>query len=1196
MKKIIIYILTAAMLGATPAYAAEDKPEVDYIIPNVDIKNCNFIGVNQGEIKVIFSNVTEESVLDSIKLSYINAKGKETNVYTVNTLDKTGKIVNLQFGELLEDTEYSLKLEGEVLEIYQTMPKVIIDEDFENWETAEYTVNESLSGTNYERSKFNENAALKGVNMSSADVALNEENGDKYLEFSPNVLKKDITVGVYLPKEHTDGEIVTLMGIKEKNNNNDMLANLAMLYTWRLSSHYYNNNSTYSDLTDFKRDENGFYNVMFDISKRNTRVVTKDNGSVSEQSDCSVTISDLLGDEVIKKSFTDSKGEGGSVLYSSTAVKTYPVEEKELDNVWAISYYKAGYYMQPAVLGTPGIDRSANTMSFYINTDRGGKSGSEWISGIKVYDNITGQDYEIDYSNSYYYSSKKVELKFSDSVDVSLISDYTISFEGLTSADGLEFSDYSCETKLEEKIENCEDFEICVSPTGNDITYGNGEYPVRTFKRAMEIVGKISENSSYNGEVAVKVDGGVHRFQKPINISNLKFRLSIIGENKPVFTTAEEVAENDFVALSGGMEERIPADLNGKIRALNLLRYIPKTLQIPTGGAVKKFGVYKRDEEQPISAYPNGEEYITLSKTDFEKINYYETDESGNQVLSGEYGYDINIPRVANWGKTRVYACGYLTWTWKFSRVYVTVDSENQKVNLQKTTETLKNGDRIKFLNIPEEIDILGEWASENGYLYVYDDDFSDYELSESTKTVFNLKNTDNIKIEGLTFKNIAGTAIEVKECDGLNISGCDFINIGEAAISGDADTEIRNALIENNKLENLGASGIVIYGGDRTTLEESGNVIKNNTFKNIQVYSRTYYPAIKVNGVGNVVSYNTIINSPHMCIGFSGAKNKISNNYIYEFCRETGDSGAIYAGRDFTWQGNEISYNYIENSFFGDVDKDTVRSSFRAGIYMDDRLSGSIIHNNYIKNSSRGIYIGAGSNNKIYDNVTENCGIGIRVGSSGAKKEFEKDDLAVSAKAFTDLYPVYLEEFPEMSNLVNEEEYITYPHNNKVYSNVHIGEGVGIDKNSDELYEGNKKTGSTYPNYSSDLEAFKEIWSVYSNNTASEDLAGILSAKGIDLNNYPNSGAIILRTKDGKETDIISEAAYLEYECLEDLTKEADVYIATYCSEKLISVNSYKPGDKYLISKSDGADRISVMVFDAIDNLKPLAYKIVIK
>ena len=37
MKKIIIYILTAAMLGATPAYAAEDKPEVDYIIPNVDI-------------------------------------------------------------------------------------------------------------------------------------------------------------------------------------------------------------------------------------------------------------------------------------------------------------------------------------------------------------------------------------------------------------------------------------------------------------------------------------------------------------------------------------------------------------------------------------------------------------------------------------------------------------------------------------------------------------------------------------------------------------------------------------------------------------------------------------------------------------------------------------------------------------------------------------------------------------------------------------------------------------------------------------------------------------------------------------------------------------------------------------------------------------------------------------------------------
>lgn len=1195
MKKTIIYILTAAMLGGLPVYAAEDTPTVDYTIPNVDIKNHNAIGVNQGEIKVAFSGAIDESVLDTLKLSYVNARGKETNVYSVNTLDETGTVAKLQFGELLENTEYSLKLDGEVIETYETMQKVLIDEDFENWETAGYTVNSSQSSSGYERSEFSENSALKGVNMSDADVNLGEENGDKYLEFSPDTLKKDITVGVYLPEEHTDGEIITLMGIKEKNNDNSAIANLAMLYNWRLSSHYYNNNSQYTDLTDFKRDENGFYDVMFDVSKRNTRIVTSESGTVSEKSDCNVTIKDLLGDEIIKKSFTDSKGSGSSVLYSSTAVKTYPVDESELENVWALSYYRVGYYMPPKVLGTPEINPEANTISFYVNTDRGGKSGTEWISGIKVYDNFTGESFDFDYSNSYYYSSRKIELKFADGVDVSSISDYTISFDGLTSADGLEFEDYSLEAEFEEKIESGENIEICVSPDGSDITYGNAEYPVKTFKRAMELVEKISENSSYSGEVTVRVRGGVHRFQKPVKISNLKFKLSLIGENSPVFTTAEPVAEEDFATVSEEINNRLSDEAKGNVKALDLFRYIPKDQQTPTGSAVKKFSVYKENAEQPISAYPN-DGYITLAKSDFTKIKYYETDSDGNQVETGEYGYDINIPRAENWGDRTVYACGYLTWTWKFSRIYVSSDSENQKVNLAKTTETLKKGDRIKFLNILEEIDQKGEWASEGGYIYAYDDDFSGYEVSESSKTIFNLTGTDNIKIEGLYFKNIAGAAIEVKECDSLKISDCEFKNIGEAAILSDSNTEIRNALIENNTMENLGASGIVIYGGDRTTLTESGNVITNNTFKNIQTYSRTYYPAIKVNGVGNVVSYNTIMNSPHMCIGFSGAKNKILNNYIYEFCRETGDSGAIYAGRDFTWQGNEIAYNYIENSLLNNIDTDSSRSSFYTGIYMDDRLSGSIIHHNYIKNSSRGIFLGAGSNSKIYDNVTENCDIGIRVGSSGAKKEFAQDDMAVAAKEYTDLYPVYLEEFPEMSNLVNEDEYITYPHNNRIYDNIHVGLGTPINRNSDELYEGNVKTGSTYPNYAADLEAFKEIWSKYSNNTTSEDITEALSAKGIDLNNYPNTGAIILKTEDGSETDKISEAAYLEYEVLEKLIQNAEVAVAVYNGEKLVGAKIYKPGEKYLIPECTAADRIVIMVFDTVSNLKPVAYKITLK
>ena len=48
-----------------------------------------------------------------------------------------------------------------------------------------------------------------------------------------------------------------------------------------------------------------------------------------------------------------------------------------------------------------------------------------------------------------------------------------------------------------------------------------------------------------------------------------------------------------------------------------------------------------------------------------------------------------------------------------------------------------------------------------------------------------------------------------------------------------------------------------------------------------------------------------------------------------------------IYIGRDWTWLGNEISYNYIENVRY------STSTDFDFGIYMDDNASGVIIHRN---------------------------------------------------------------------------------------------------------------------------------------------------------------------------------------------------------------------------------------------------------
>ena len=66
------------------------------------------------------------------------------------------------------------------------------------------------------------------------------------------------------------------------------------------------------------------------------------------------------------------------------------------------------------------------------------------------------------------------------------------------------------------------------------------------------------------------------------------------------------------------------------------------------------------------------------------------------------------------------------------------------------------------------------------------------------------------------------------------------------------------------------------------------------------------------------------------------GNDHVIEFNEIHHVALETGDVGAIYTGRDYTYRGNRIRHNFIHDT--GGVGMGSM------GVYMDDCVSGTLI------------------------------------------------------------------------------------------------------------------------------------------------------------------------------------------------------------------------------------------------------------
>lgn len=1070
MKKYLCLLIALLIpLGTVNAAEVNEEMSLLYACPNTKLdRGRKYIGVNQESIKLAFSGVPDESIAESI--TFCDSNGNEP----VGGIDKkiNGNEITVSFGELKENTSYLLDIPEYGQYDYITMPKTMIDENFDSWNIGKAEVKKGYGS-------FEANSGLKYLNTdSSAEFEIKEENGDKYLSVKTNALKKNTMVGTELKQEAVDAKVVSFLTLRKTNENNILsAAELAGFRSWRFDGIGYFGQK-YENLFTFDKNENGFYELMTVTDKHDT-IPT---GEKRTSNSFDTVIYDTIGGNSVKASSAmQNIVESNNKICTFNAVKTYHLKDSDINDSFDISHIKAGMYVIPKVLFEPEV--KDNVISFYVNTDLINPN-------VRIYIPAEGQNAEIE---DVKYENRKITVTLKEALGEK---DYVIDFENSLSADGLTAESFRCDKGFMRTLAENEKLQFYVSPNGNDFNDGFAEErAVKSIDRVREII-DILKNNGRSADVTVNFDNGTYRFENKLELSDLGFALTFAGKENTVFTTAKQISESDFEELDKEAVSRLDSNVKNDVKALKLSKYLTAQYHNPTGTSNKIFSIYKGDREEKLSEYPD-DGYHTVSADDFTK----------SSLPGGKYSYNVKLDRAKRWQKSSVFCEGLIEWAWKCEKLPNTLVNSADGTITFETSSVLKKEDRIRFLNIPEEITSKGEWAAEDGVLYYYSDSFDNMEISLSAIDLISLDNADGFAVNGITFKNISGSPITIRSSNGVNISGCKFLNIGKTVISNASNDDIHNLEIRNNYFENLSSAGINIYGGDIKNLTESNNLICNNVFNGIAVYTKTYTPAIKVNGVGNSVIGNTIRHSEHMCIGFSGSENKIMYNYITEACRSTGDCGAIYAGRNLTWVNNEIAYNYIENTLITNPEMlSEWRSSFQTGIYMDDRLGGSHIHHNYIKNAVRGIFIGTGSNNNIHDNVTENCvdsGISIG-GTTEGGLPFEEDALTQDLIKFVNENPIYTEKYPWLSNMTDKETYTTYPHNNVVVNNTDIGSKKGFSPNRQEV------------NYT------------HENNVSGTDINSVLAEKGIDITSYnysyeDNGVELVLPCDNELQTDIDS-------------------------------------------------------------------------
>jgi len=317
---------------------------------------------------------------------------------------------------------------------------------------------------------------------------------------------------------------------------------------------------------------------------------------------------------------------------------------------------------------------------------------------------------------------------------------------------------------------------------------------------------------------------------------------------------------------------------------------------------------------------------------------------------------------------------GYLFFDWADSSTPIRIDPEQRRLLPRYVSQYgAAAGQPYYLYNVLEELDSEGEWYLDrrDGTLLFWPmEGAKSVELAYAGRPLISLQGVSNLELRGFALTCSEAGAIRATGHD-LTLSDLTVSHIGTTAIR----VEGERCSVRGCTLFELADDGIVMFGGDRKSLIHAENTVTDNIIHDFATVSRTYRPAISLNGVGHTAAHNLICNAPHAAIMYSGNEHLIEYNDIHDVVLDSSDAGAVYSGRDVVAHGTVIRYNRLRRI--------GANGFTPVGIYWDDCLSGQTAYGNLLIDvGGWGFQVGGGRENRVEHNLI--------VRSGGAGIEFD--------------------------------------------------------------------------------------------------------------------------------------------------------------------------------------------------------------
>ena len=539
-----------------------------------------------------------------------------------------------------------------------------------------------------------------------------------------------------------------------------------------------------------------------------------------------------------------------------------------------------------------------------------------------------------------------------------------------------------------------------VAVDGSDTNPGTREAPFATLLRARNAV-REQIGKGLSEPVTVKLLEGVYYTENFVlreeDGGTAAFPVTYEAEGHVVLSGGMTLRADMFESLTDGERSRLRPEAADKVVRADLKRLglcrddwgeMCVTGSHHTGdrydGAVLSpmwCELFANGVRQTVARYPNEgflytEEPIREGEgkesTVTGKIRYRYSLEQWENVrnpLSDIYRLDAETAkRAAAWQTLRdVWMFGYPAWNWAdMSTPVVRIDGETRAMETEMVSlYGMKKGAPYYFYNVFEELDAPGEWYldRETGFLYWYPPvppTEADVMLSLSTESILTMTGVSHVTLKGITF---TGT-----RADGLLLSG-DHLTVENCTVKNVAG----NAMVvcgEHNRvcgceICHVGQRGVILRGGDRTTLTPSQSIAENNHVHHFAEIFKNYRPAFQLEGVGNICRHNRIHDSSHMAIFFTGNEHLIEYNEIYAVCKTSDDASAIYSGRDYSTQGTVIRRNY-----FHDIVSKAKKHVGVFAVYCDDNLGKCTVEQNVFVRCQSALLLHGGHNMTFVGNL----------------------------------------------------------------------------------------------------------------------------------------------------------------------------------------------------------------------------------